>query len=300
MCSANRLNVCSGSSTRRPALVLSALLFAATSASQAQVQAGARARSAVVAGTVTDTAGQPVPSARVGEMSSQAGTLSDSAGRFRLENVRAGMTVLQVRRVGYHPADFSILVPPDSTLRVAIQLIPSAVPLDTLTVSASADNFPGLQVNGFFERMADRRRGGGSASFVTPEEIERRHPQKVTDLLAQLPGSHIVYETRFGHSIAIPYGREAGCLMNVWIDGALISGLYGAPISASPARFPRPGELPSPDRPDKGDMGIDEVVSANEVQAIEVYQSPNEVPARFDVVKNRCGTIVIWTGTRRS
>src|SRR6266853_3118189 len=135
---------------RRAALVMPALLLVTTSSLQAQ--AGLRPLSVVIVGTVADTAGGPIATAVILELVSHTSALSDSAGSFRLQGIHVGMAQLQVRRVGYVPAAFSVLVPAESTLRLAIQLTPLTVRLDSIIVSTSTTSFPGLRANGFFER----------------------------------------------------------------------------------------------------------------------------------------------------
>jgi hypothetical protein len=96
-------------------------------ASAAQVQRGSK-----VAGTVTDTLGRPVASAQVAVMLSQGTAQSDSTGRFRLEGIRPGLAQLQVQHLGYMPGTFTILVPPDTTLSVTVQLTPTSADFATL------------------------------------------------------------------------------------------------------------------------------------------------------------------------
>ncbi|MFI5279254.1 MAG: carboxypeptidase regulatory-like domain-containing protein [Gemmatimonadales bacterium] len=244
---------------------------------------------ATISGMVTDTSGRPIGDARVSVRPSGNSVLTDSAGKFRLDALRPGTSILHAQTVGYAPADFAVRVPPDSTFRVTIQLTARPITLDTVTVTTTPENVVGLQSVGFYERRRERQRGAGTSSFVTPEEIERRRPQHVTDLLAQLPGVHVLNErTRFETGVLVAYGRRFGCAMAVWVDGALVK-------TPTPQRL---GSLPggiSKDVPG----GIDGYVSVNQVSAIEVYQTAAEVPAQFNIVDNECGTIVIWTGSRR-
>ena len=104
-------------------------------------------------------------------------------------------------------------------------------------------------------------------------------------------------------NILTPYGRQAGCIMTIWVDGAQVN-LYGATIGGDPPRFGfSTGNTamppPTTEAGSRDYSGINEYLGVDQVAAIEVYQSPSEVPPRFDVGRNRCGTIVIWTGSRR-
>src|SRR5882762_714441 len=107
---------------RATAPVLLPLYLAGTAALHGQAPAGPVTHSSTLVGTVTDTVGRPIVAASVTEAMSHAASVSDSAGRFRLEGVHAGLAQLQVWRVGYLRGEFSLLVRPDTTLRVAVQL----------------------------------------------------------------------------------------------------------------------------------------------------------------------------------
>jgi hypothetical protein len=245
--------------------------------------AARRAFTSAIEGVVSDTAGSPIADARVSARPSGVSVLTGSGGRFRLDALRPGTSILHAQTVGYAPADFPVRVGPDSTLRVAIQLTVLPPMLDTVVVATSVENTE-LQTVGFYERMRERQRGAGTSSFVTPEQIERHRPQKVTDLLAQLPGVHVLNE----QGVLVAFGRRFGCAMTIWVDGARVKSSSRQRIGGFPDDFKL--DIPG---------GIDGYLSVNQVAAIEVYQTPSEVPAEFNTVDNECGTIVIWTGSRR-
>ena len=260
--------------------------------------AARRPATSVLEGIVADTSGRAIADALVAARPLGARLVTDSSGRFRFDPVPPGMTVLHVQSVGYTPADFAIRVAPDTAARVAIRLTPRPVTLDTITVSGAVEIL-GLQIAGFYERMRDRQRGAGTSSFVSPEDIERRHPQQLSQLIAQLPGVHVVYE----NGMAVPFGRNNRCVLSIWVDGGLVEFLYGGAhetqVAFSGGGLP-PGRVPPPSYtpPPKG-SDLDTYVPVDQVVAIEVYPSPSEVPPEFDAIKGQCGAIVIWTGSRR-
>jgi hypothetical protein len=75
----------------------------------------------------------PVAGATV-TLADRTGVLSDAAGRFRINNVPAGRYVLSVRALGYAPAELTLIVSRDTTVRVALQVSP--VEVDPLQVQA--------------------------------------------------------------------------------------------------------------------------------------------------------------------
>lgn len=239
-----------------------------------------------VRGAVVDTAGQPVSSAYVFDRESGIATQTDSAGRFWLLDVPTGRRQLVVRRLGFLAGAFEINLAAGETLPVVVELtaLPSLV--DSVRVVAHSAPVNYLDRVGFNERSRDRRRGAGSATFIGPADIARRRPQRTSDLLSQVAGIRLRQE----RGVAVPYGRDGRCVMNVWIDGALIEGLYEA---SSAHAFSASGGTQRSGASSLG--GIDGFILASDVQAVEVYQSPAEVPPRFDAINNQCGAIVIWT-----
>ncbi|MFI4971930.1 MAG: carboxypeptidase-like regulatory domain-containing protein [Hyphomicrobiales bacterium] len=119
---------------RWTAPTLLTLQLAAPAALHGQAPTSQIGHSSTLVGTVTDTAGRPIAAANITEAMSHATSVSDSAGRFRLDGVHAGLAQLQVWRVGYLRGEFSLLVRPDTTLRVAVQLA-----IDSVAMARAAD-----------------------------------------------------------------------------------------------------------------------------------------------------------------
>jgi hypothetical protein len=69
-------------------------------------------------------------------------------------------------------------------------------------------------------------------------------------------------------------GQASACFPSLYLDGVLWS--WG-------------GENPTE---------IDRILPPEEIEAMEVYTSPQEVPARFAGVSSRCGVIAIWSKGR--
>jgi hypothetical protein len=48
----------------------------------------------------------------------------------------------------------------------------------------------------------------------------------------------------------------------------------------------------------QGDNNVESMVSVDDIRAIEVYASPQTVPAQFTSLTG-CGVFLMWTGPRR-
>lgn len=62
-------------------------------------------------------------------------------------------------------------------------------------------------------------------------------------------------------------GMRGSCLPEVYLDG-----------------------VPAP-----GARQIDQLITPMDIEAVEIYRSPSEVPARFTTAASQCGVILIWS-----
>lgn len=91
-----------------------------------------------IAGTVTDTDGQPLVNAEVTVVGTRLGTLTDASGSFSLANVPEGSQRLRVSHVGYRAdVDEQVQVRAGQTSRVEVALEVAPRQMDDLVVSAT-------------------------------------------------------------------------------------------------------------------------------------------------------------------
>lgn len=244
-----------------------------------------------IAGVVRDSAGQPVPVARVQLASTKGSVAADDQGRFTVA-APAGAHTLTVRRIGYWPLQAGATSPTDSA---DVRLLAVPRQLEATVVHESQVDRK-LARRGFHERMLDRERGAGAGEFITPEEIEHRKPQKLTQILTGKPG---VRMGSHGRDHQVPISASGNCALAVYLDGARFqtSGDYdglragssggGAWALAQQARGGR-GELGAGE-------GIDRAIPMTHVVAIEIYTRGATVPSQFQLTNGTCGVIAIWT-----
>jgi hypothetical protein len=248
----------------------------------------------VIVGRVTDTLGTPLPQCFVRLEGARAATLCDSVGRFRLPDLGHEVTTFEVRRIGYRPGRFSVLVLGDS-MQVNVQLVPVAIELPPITVTAEGERGlnPSLVEHGFYRRL----RFGQTSLFVTPEELERLRPQRVTQVLQDRPGIKITWSQERNGLVPLVQGRN-NCPLNVFVDGIEIT-IYnrlggrrgGVSLSHAAGAQPPPSEA----APGGGeDLDLDAFILTHTIAAIEIYPSGPNTPIEFRTF-NECGAIVIWT-----
>ncbi|QJR34518.1 TonB-dependent receptor plug domain-containing protein [Gemmatimonas groenlandica] len=213
----------------------------------------------LVKGTVLTELRRPLVGAQIRFGSAVDFAESDDAGQFTAAKVSAGAMWLRVRRIGYRPESLLVTV-------VAGQSIEP-----TVTMSQIAQNIAAVKVigrrdmtgpmAGFYKRL---QAGGGR--YFTQADIEKRQPNRMSDLLRSVPGIRI--ESRgLENKVRI---RGARCSPLVWIDG---QGLFAAEFDL-------------------------DAVDPRSFEGIEVYSGPASVPMEFQGnqrMSSSCGTIVLWS-----
>ena len=187
--------------------------------------------------------------------------ITDGSGAFALPVVAPGIYRVQVAPSG-QPAQVSpaIELLTGDDVAVALRLNADGVRLTPIKVTAKNKRAAG-KLGGFAERASKRTFG----RFITREDIEKRHPVSVSDMLATIPGLQVVPSPRgFGNEVR----SITGCRPAVYLDGV---------------RFPLMGE------------SIDHIVDPMDVEGIEVYTNAAEMPVEYQGPGASCGAILLWT-----
>jgi hypothetical protein len=197
------------------------------------------------------------------------------------------MTLI-ARRIGYREWRGPVDLRGDSTPFVDVVLTPIAITLESMTATA-APSEP-LAAVGFYDRLLDRNKGLGDAWFITPEELERRSPTRITQMLGEFPGITLL-QGRYNASV--PMGKGGTCVMAIYVDGARFfqhpsEAVLGT--TADPGQGKALGALIA-----RGGSTLDETVGPTSVAAIEIYPRAAQAPARFQPLNGACGVIVVWT-----
>jgi hypothetical protein len=187
-------------------------------------------------------------------------TRADDRGNWTIGDAPLGTRMLEVRAVGYYPERKAVDVlretPPVQTTLSTLKAI-----LDTVRVRATM--LYSRDRNGF-----QQRRRSGLGRYITPEDIDRRRPLLLSDLLRTMPGMFLQTTDMFSHQLMMRGTGRGYCAPSVYLDGMPMEGLSTDDIDA----FVRPGD----------------------VTGIEVY-SGTTAPPQFTRSFSGCGSIVIWT-----
>jgi hypothetical protein len=222
------------------------LVSARPVAAQASRAAPGARDSVEVSGQVLDReSGKPVSAAHVVLEGRDAPILAsadaDETGAFVFGNLASGWYSIRIVRIGYLELTDSVHIPGDATTHITASMVPSALDLDPVVVTASR-RLP------HYMREFERRRAMGFGWFITREDIEERNPLFASDLFRMIPGLSVVPGRHAGDARLLMRGR---CEPQLWIDGVPVDG-----------------------------GSIDLFVHPDALEAVEVYSTAS-VPPRF-------------------
>ena len=230
----------------------------------------------------------PVPFAWV-SVDGGTSSITDEGGHVTLGAARHKKLTVEVRRIGYEPW-LGKLDLPDTAAVLTVVLPRIAQSLSSATITSIAARSR-LQRTGFYDRWLQRQKGTLSATFMAPEEIEKRHPTHTSDLLFGLSG---VSMTNGPDGAMCARGSGGSCFMAVLLDGNVLRNTTNvctlhSSLHVGPGGTPK--DVVGPD--------INQYIDAANVAALEVYARGATMPASLQAADNSCGVIAIWTGSRR-
>jgi hypothetical protein len=248
------------------------------------------ARAQVVRGAVKETASEAVvPGAAVSLVDSAgavvASTATSDEGLFLLRAPGPGTYRVRAGRIGYATVTSDpFRVEPDDDVFADLCLAILPVPQEAIELSVEARD-PRLERTGFYKRQ-ERNFG----FFVTREEIDRRSPQRITDLFFGYPGVHVLYAGAAGKYEVVMRGARS----------MFLGGSRGRPDEPGPATttcFPTVTVDGVVVR--RGGSGVEigewnHLVHPQEIEAIEVYTSSSGLPPELAGNNSPCGAILIW------
>ncbi len=253
----------------RNTLLISSVLAAGlvcSTASVAHAQAGpggVPAAGTIVGRVVDDASGEPVEGvAVVIDGPDRAGVVSTADGTFRFSGVAAGIYEMKVSHIAYGEATHLVNVPPNGEIDLTVRLVPRAIALDSIVVSAHVANDFMLR-GGYF----DRKRTTIGGTFLEGRDL--KNGGWASTILAGGVPSIVLESGRSGFDRVVAMrvsGRE--CIPDLFLDGMPVLGYGGH---------------------------LDDWVYPEDIQAVEVYRGM-DTPPEFVLHPGfrPCGAIVVW------
>lgn len=218
----------------------------------------------MIFGVVVNKATQaPITNAEVVQIGGGRIVKSDSLGYYRFENLSAGIVRFSVRAAGFHLAQFTYALANGEHMERDIEL-------DSTTVVLSdkpAQVLPEVAVEAapsMGRRYADfeRRKATGRGHYLTRSQIEQKGASTLADALRDLRG------------VALDCAGT-GCAVR----------MVRAPARCAPEYIVD----------ERSDNMFGPSVPIRDIEAIEVYLGPSDVPGEFAGTNSGCGVVVIWT-----
>jgi hypothetical protein len=216
---------------------------------------------------VVDEQNAPIQGAYVTVAGAEHGETTDREGLAKLAAVPQGNRLVEVKRQGYAyrrvAADFA----GGDTVRKEVAMTPAPIELDGIVVTTWGRSMA-LVRNGFYDRQ---RRGFGA--FMTRQRLDELRPYRTAEAFRYMRGFMVVPRGSADIVVGTRGGSlRGGCLPSVFIDGMMMFVMNAR------------------DQADAINM-----VSPDDIEAIEAYQGAASVPAQYNPTGSACGVILIWT-----
>lgn len=240
----------------------------------------------IIQGQVT-TPGRPPSGATVSIDGRSSSTAVDSVGRYRLVIAEGGLVAIVARAVGFYPGVRRLALADGDTVELDFRLEPVAQQLDSVAV---VERGPTVSAR---MRAFEERRREGLGRFYTREFLAEREHSTTASVLRMTAGVSVVTRpSRSGGGYSVATGRSGARRLEDWMICAFGQSFPAAcyfAIYLDGVRFWVPG---STNPPNINDFRV------RELEAIEVYRGPAEVPMQYQNGGTVCGVVLLWTRER--
>ncbi len=207
---------------------------------------------------------------RQGQGAPAGETVTDVRGRFALDNLPAGPSLVEFSQIGFATRTETIQVVRGRVTNLRITLSPDPLEVDSLEVTVERREIR-LQETGYYIRAEE-----GFGSFIDRAAIEERQPAQTTDLFTRIPGAEVVPDpdNSLERYVLLRGGRSSSterCYPRVLLDGIVVNPGSGEPTV------------------------INHLIDPSAIAGIEVFPTSSGVPARYAGTGASCGVILIWT-----
>jgi hypothetical protein len=241
---------------------------------------------ASLVGRVVDEAQKRgLPDVQLSIFALNRGTLTDSTGSFRMDDLPAGLHFVVLRKIGYEAQTVSIAFEGASTVERTIAMKKVAV-LDTISVRESP----------LLAEFDDNRRLG-LGKFLTPEDIEKLQGTAIGSRLSEFPSAAVIRGRSNAAWLAAkrprtmsgiqwcPTGWEedsrapCGCYAQVYVDNMLMNPQVTRVDRGKVSRVTPPFDVNS--------------LLTTSMYAVEWYAGSTQTPSRYNRPGSECGVLVV-------
>jgi hypothetical protein len=229
-----------------------------------RADSGAKTGNSVVSGTVILEGAPSNAGSRVELVGTNIVAMTNEKGQFTMRNLPSGSHVLMARHLGFGAETVPVDLSSREPRQVTIKLPKFVATIEPVVVTAK--RAASLDKVGFTMRQKS-----GVGFYLGPEQIERLHPNYLTDLLRTVPGLQVSYG---------PQGEQVTSSRGVTsLTGGSCVQYY---VDDMPWQSVMPGD-------------VNQFVNGSEVVGVEVYNGPGTPPQYTRAGQGNCTTIVVWT-----
>lgn len=223
--------------------------------------------------TLADDTGAPV-----------ATVISNEDGAFILPHPGQGFRfALRAEHIGYADATGAVEFGLHDELDVELLMATRAIELEPIIVVERRRDF--LADMGYYFRK-DR----GLGHFIERLDIQQYRPHVLTDIIRRTPGLTIQ-----GLGLSADVLMTGSFRAGGWKERPIMGGSGTGGLDCNPAVFVDGALVRPGGQGNRQYTPFNEIVSPEQVEAVEVYRRGSEVPARFSGEWATCGVIAIWT-----
>lgn len=186
--------------------------------------------------------------------------VTDDVGRFRVY-MDPGYHRIDVRRIGYAGQTLGFHLEAKEAVQLSVALDPIVYQMPEIVVRGGSTRMVFGSLRSFYRRV-----GEGTGHYILRDEIVRRSPRAVSDLLRHVPGLEVNQVGIEAAQVRV-FPRRGLCEEPlIFLDGIAVA-------ASSP----------------------DVVADPEQIEGVEIYTRPLNIPPEFSKQGSNCGVIAIWT-----
>ena len=218
-----------------------------------------RSKGSISGRVVMSKGGTPVPGARIFLTNVRKRLATDSVGRFVFEGLNPGAYRIEASLIGFAPLSAVVSLAAGERKDIEFRADTLGQLLPTIFVEGEPEPVP-LRVITTFER----RMSVGMGRFITRDDIVKRNPIRLIDMIRFLPG---VRSDCRGSICQVSLNHDrSGCPPAIFVDDQRTS------------------------------LAVLDITPPSDVEGVEVYRGAAETPPELNNEVARCGgAIAIWT-----
>lgn len=214
---------------------------------------------------------------------------TDTAGRFRLGGLPAGMQSIQIRRVGFTEIDDTVTLVAGRELSRTYSMTAVTPALDTVRTNAQQSKYISPSLSAFEERRLSR-----SGGYFVSDSVFRANESKTLGDILRPRMPNLLYTYINEHRIAVAGRKKCsgpvlmggsacpnsmlGCFVAIYLDGNLV-------FNSEIAKFMNAASYPD----------IDVAFPVTQLAGAEFYPSSALAPTGMQMDDEGCGSLWLWT-----